>query len=306
MKKFILNITSFILLFTSIVFLLLIISSAYIKSKGFNNYTTESNTLWMGNNDSYDLLFMGISHARNFSRNKNHLRIEKILDSKIANVAQGAGMCGVNEQLFYLDYFYYKGNKASKIMYILSPPLLFSETLPIATNTFKYETFDISFLYRYFSFKGENKNARIMSYLQRKLNPKWLMSSPSTLESKDKKLDSLDLNTVKKGQNMAYTGSDLNFTRFNKTSKKIEETVKLAAKNNSDVIFIIPPALFGKWRGHQETYDFAVSLQNKYPNVKLFDGSEKVLTPQLDFDNHHLNTKGIVFFTEKYLKPLIN
>ena len=132
------------------------------------------------------------------------------------------------------------------------------------------------------------------------------MSSPSTLESKDKKLDSLDLNTVKKGQNMAYTGSDLNFTRFNKTSKKIEETVKLAAKNNSDVIFIIPPALFGKWRGHQETYDFAVSLQNKYPNVKLFDGSEKVLTPQLYFDNHHLNTKGIVFFTEKYLKPLIN
>jgi hypothetical protein len=305
MKKFIQLTTGFILLFISIVFLLLIISSSYVKNKGFKNYTTESNTLWLTKDVGYDLLFMGISHARNFSRHKNHLRIEEILDSKIANIGQGSGICGSNEQLFYLDYFYSKGNKASQIIYILSPPLLFSQTLPISTNTFKYEAFEFSFLKRYLSFQSENKNGRIMAYLQRKLNPKWFFNKPFTLERMEKKLDSLDTKKVKRGQDLAYSGSKLDFKRFNESTKIIEETVKLAKKNNSKIIFIIPPALFGKWRGHKETSDFAKSIINKYPNVKLFDGSEKVLSPGLYFDNHHLNTEGVVFFTEKYLKALI-
>lgn len=305
MIKFIKLIIGFIILFISIVFMLIVTSSSYVKNKGFSNYTTESNTLWLPNNVNYDLLFMGISHARNFSRHKNHLRIEAILDSKIANIVQGNGMCGPNEQLFYLDYHYFKGNKASQIIYFLSPPLLFSETLPISSNTFKYEVFEWSFLKRYLFFPGENKNERIMHYLQRKLHPKWLTDKPYTTQSEQTILDSLDKNAVKRGQNLAYSGSELNYKRFNMSIRIVEETVKLAQLNNSNVIFIIPPALFGKWRGHNETYDFAMSIKKKYSNVKVFDASETVLLPELYFDSHHLNTAGVIFFTNSYIKPLI-
>lgn len=305
MIRFIKFTVGFIILFISIVLIMIVISSAYVKNKGFSNYTTESNTLWLPENGNYDLLFMGISHARNFSRHKNHLRIEEILDSKIANIAQGNGMCGPNEQLFYLDYFYFRSNKASQVIYFLSPPLLFSETLPLSTNTFKYEVFNWSFLKRYISFSGENKTERILYYLQRKLHPKWLIENPYTSESEQTKLDSLDSKAVKRGQNLAYSGSKLNYQRFKESTKIVEETVKLAQLNNSKIIFIIPPALFGKWRGHNETFNFANSMKKKYSNVKVFDGSEAVLKSEFYFDSHHLNTAGVVYFTDTYIKSLI-
>ena len=305
MKTFIKNTISITTLYITLIVILLVLSSLYTKSKGFTNYTTESNTLWLKENTEYDILFMGISHARNFSRYKNHLRIEKILGSKIGNIAQGKNICGVNEQLFYLDYFYYKGNKASKILYILTPPMLFSETLPIASNTFKYEAFEFPFLLRYFHFDSENKGARIISYLQWSLHPRSIFNKPNTIERMESKLDTLNLEIVRKGQNLAYSGTNLNFNRFNNSIKIIEKTIMLAERNNSDVILVIPPALFGKWRGHKETIDFANSMKEKYSTVKVFDGSETVLTPDLYYDNHHLNTEGIVYFTEEYLNPIV-
>lgn len=305
MKKFIIQIISISLILFSSALLFLVISSTYVKNKGFNNYTTESNTLWLTKNKNYDILFMGVSHAKNFTRHKNQIRVENILDSKIANIAQGGGSCGVNEQLFYLDYFYYKENRVSKIIYVLSPSMLFSETLPVASNTFKNEVFEFPFLIKYLSFNSENKNARIMSYLQWKLHPKWLFSKPYTLESMDQSLDSLDYDIVKNGQNLAYSGSSLNYNRFNESKKIIEKTILLAKTNNTKIILLIPPALFGKWRGHQSTYDLAMDMKTKYSNVDVFDGSETVLKPDLYYDSHHLNTNGVVYFTKKYLKKII-
>ena len=292
-------------LLLALMFILLIISSAFVRSKGFNNYTTESNTLFLKENECFDILFMGISHARNFSRHKNHLRVENILKSKVVNLGQGSGACGVNEQLFYLDYFFYRGNTVSKIIYVLSPPMLFSPTLPIASNTFKYEMFEIPFLFRYLQFKSENKNARIIYYLQSKLHPRWLFRKPYTKESMNKQLDSLNIDVVMNGQNVAYGGTNLNLIQFNKSIKIVEETIKLAKNNNSEVILLIPPALFGKWRGHQETICFAELMKDKYSNVKIIDGSETILNPEYYYDNHHLNTDGIVLFTKNYLLPML-
>jgi len=304
MRKFLLKtvLTSFIIILLTI--LTLLASSVVVKSKGFNNYTSESNLLFLQENSNYDVLFMGISHARNFSRHKNHLRIEKILDKRIVNIGQGGGSCGVNEQHFYLDYFLYKKNSTSKIVYVLSPPLLFSQTLPIASNTFNNETFELPFLWRYLGFKSENKSARVMSYLQTKFHRNWLFKKPNTLESRDDFLEALDRKAVKKGQNLAYDGENLYLNRFKKSTEVVEQTIKLAKDAKIEIILLIPPALFGKWRGHQETFNFMQSMAQKY-NVKTIDCSESVLDPILYYDSHHLNTKGVVYFTNKYLKPII-
>ncbi|NCD41334.1 MAG: hypothetical protein EOL88_04505 [Bacteroidia bacterium] len=305
MKQFITKTFLILLSFLLIIFLLLIVSSTIVKDRGFSNYTSESNTLFLKKNQQYDILFMGISHARNFSRHKNHLRIEKILDSKIINIGQGGGACGANEQLFYLDYFFKMGNRSSKIIYVLSPPMLFSETLPIASNTFDNEVFDVSFFSNYLVFSSENKQGRIMSYLQSKFHPSWLFKKPFTQDSEDNVLTFLNKKLVDEGQNLAYGGSELNISRFHKASKIIEKTIRIAKEKNSEVILLIPPALFGKWRGHTETITFAKILEKKYPNVTIFDGSETVLKPEFYYDNHHLNTNGVIYFTENYLKKLM-
>ena len=291
--------------FLLIISLLLTVSSSIVRSRGFSNYTSESNTLFLKKNQQYDILFMGISHARNFSRHKNHLRVEKILDSKIINIGQGGGACGIKEQLFYLDYFFKMGNRSSKVICVLSPPMLFSKTLPLASNTFDNEVFDISFFTNYLVFSSENKQSRIMSYLKSKLRPTWLFKKPFTKESENTTLVSLDKKTVDEGQDMAYGGSELDMTQFQKASNVIEEIITISKEENSEVILLIPPALFGKWRGHTETFFFAKTMKKKYPNVKIFDGSETELRPEFYYDNHHLNTNGIIHFTNKYLKQLI-
>lgn len=305
MKKFILNTIIFVLIFFSVIFICSLFTSQIVKAKDFNNYNTESNTLVFKEKTYYDILFMGISHARVFSRDKNHIRMENILDSKIINIGQGGGICGVNEQLFYLDYFFHKGNKTAKIIYVLSPPLLFSETLPISSKTFRNESFELSFLMRYLAFKSENKSARIIDYLQFKLHPMWLMYNPQISEGNFSEMDSLNIENVEKGQNKAYSGPGLNFKRFDQSIEIVEQTIRLGKKNDSDIILLIPPALFGKWRGHKETLDFAKSMKKKYSNVKIFDSSESIMKPELYYDSHHLNSKGISFFIEKNLKPFI-
>ncbi len=305
MRKFILKTITLTTLLGLLLFLFLNVSTVIVKKRAFQNYNCESNTLFLNENESFDVLFLGISHGREFSRHKNHLRVENILNAKMINFSQGNATCGTNEQLFYLDYFYFKKNKTQKIFYILSPSMLFSESLPKASNTFDQEVFDVSFLYRYTQFESENKGARIMSYLQRKLHPFWLTKQPFSKEKMEIEINALDQNKVEEGQNMAFDGAVLKSQQFKKSVQSVEKTIQLAAKNRTEVVLIIPPALFGKWRGHQETFDFAEKMKLKYPNVDFFDGSETILDPQFYYDSHHLNTKGIELFTESYLKQLM-
>ncbi len=292
-----------VLLFLSI-YLILSISSGIVQSRGFENHETESNLLVMNDYEKFDLLFMGISHARNFSRHKNHLRLENILEKKIINIGQGGGVCGVNEQLFYLDYFYYKKNKASTLVYIISPPLFFSETLPLASNTFRYEPFELSFLFRYLFFESENKSERITTYLQTKVKKPWYNHHPKSLETKEEKLERIDTSIINEGLKMVYD-DEMALTRFNQSAEKIKETIHLALTNNTDVVLIIPPALFGKWKGHDDVEKFAKEMQ-KLDNVDFYDFSESILSAKYYYDHHHLNTNGITYFTENYLIPIFN
>lgn len=304
MKRFLRLTILYIFLLIGLLLIALETNSYIVKHRKFKNYETESNLLVMNNNEEFDILFMGISHARNFSRHKNHLRIENILDEKIINIGQGSGRCGINEQLFYLNYFYDLDNTASTVAYIVSPPLFYSETLPIASNTFDREPFELKFLFDYLFFKAENKQERLTSYLQTKLTRFWLSYKPNSKDSNDEKLDSIDFKVVSVGQQMVHKDSIV-FKRFNKSIDRVEETIQLALNNNSNVVLVIPPALFGKWKGHYHVEEFAKRMQ-KLDGVEYYDFSESVLFPEYYYDHHHLNTNGVVYFTENFLKPIIN
>ncbi len=302
MKKFIRLTSLYIILLTALIFFLLVMSSEFVRNRDFRIYETESNLLVMKDNESFDLLFMGISHARNFSRHGNHLQIEKTLGKKITNIAQGGGRCGLNEQLFYLDYFYRNENRAKKIVFVLSPPLLFSETLPVASNTFDYEPFEWSFFVNYLLFDSENKNERLLSYIQSKFSMDWYSHNPSPLKAMTEKLERIDSNAVLEGQALIFRDS-IQFDRFNKNVVLIEDLIRKAKSNQSEVVLIIPPALFGKWRGHIFVERLAEGIKRKY-GVEYYDFSESILEPSYYYDHHHLNTKGVFYFTETFLKPI--
>jgi hypothetical protein len=278
--------------------------SQYVKNKDFQNHETESNLLIMNDHEEYDILFMGISHTRNFSRHKNHTRIEKILSKTIINIGQGDGMCGANEQLFYLDYFYYKKNTASTVVYFISPPMFFSTNLPISSKTFIYEPFKLDFFLRYLIFPSENKIKRINSYLRSKLTWDWYSYEPFSLDSKDERLTGIDSAAVFAGQKKVYQNASA-LERFYLSVPQVEEAIRLAVKNKSRVILIIPPALFGKWIGHENVEKFAKEME-QINGVEFYDLSESIMSPEYYYDHHHLNTDGIILFTNEYLNPILN
>lgn len=278
-------------------------SSALVQRSNFANHQTESNLLHLKSGQHHDLLLMGISHARNFSRHGNHQRLEKILNSSIVNIGQGNGACGAREQLFYLEYFYSQDNHADQILYVLSPPIMFLQSLSLATNSFDNESFDLKFLYKYLQFSSENKTARIMSYLQSKLSIHWLLMKPNSKESEDQILDHIDYQEIEDGQDLAY-GKTLSMEQFYKNVQTIKQTIELAKSHNSKLIFVIPPAVFGQWRGHNEVLEFGRELALD-KNVSFYDFSNAILDTHYYYDHHHLNTTGVEFFAEKYLRSII-
>jgi len=282
---------------------MLILLSEIIKNKDFKAYETDSNLLVMKENETYDILFMGISHARDFSKYNNHLLVEEILNKRMFNIGQGAGRCGVNEQLFFLDYFFYRRNTVSTLVYFISTPMFYSENLALTSITFDMEPFEIPFLLRYLSFPSENKNQRIVSYFQSKFMPSWFLHKPYSGGYQEIELTGIDTEAVLEGQRAVYSDS-LALRRFEINTKIVEKTVQLALDNNCEVILIIPPALFGKWIGHEKVEEFAKALE-KIDNVKFYDFSESIMIPEFYYDHHHLNSKGIVHFTERFLEPAI-
>jgi hypothetical protein len=101
---------------------------------------------------------------------------------------------------------------------------------------------------------------------------------------------------------MAYLEGE-NLEIFKKNCNQVEKTINDAKAKNSNIVFIIPPALFGKWKGHNETIDFCKRMEKKY-NTSYFDFSESVLEPGYYYDHHHLNSDGVSYFTEKYIAPI--
>ena len=303
MKKYLLNTAIFFMSFLALVITLAIVSSNVVHRRGFNNWEVEGNLLMMKTDHAYDLLIMGISHARNFSRHKNHIRLEKILENEIINIGIGEGKCGANDQHFFLNYFYNKGNHAKKVLYIISPTLLNKGFINKASGTFALEPFKIDFFLQYLKYKADNKYERIFYYVKSKFSPNWLTLKPRSGKSQDFALEAIDSSQIREGLKLLLVEGE-RMDEFQRNCIKVEETIKLALSRKSEIIFFIPPALFGKWEGHYETMDFLEKMNEKY-GVKYYDFSESVLIPKYYYDHHHLNSEGVDYFAENYLKEIL-
>jgi hypothetical protein len=292
-----------------VLLIFILISAVYIttflvKSRDFKINETDSNTLVMKQNQHFDMLLTGASHARNFSRHQNNDRVEAILNKSITNIAQGAATCGVAEQYFYFKYFIEENNSVDQLIYILSPPFVYAETLPIASNTFNQECFSFKFLFRYLKFDADNKRQRIFEYIRSKLTWAWIDLQPSRDEAMLDVLEKVDSAAIQEGLLMYY-GETASQDRFKQSCNIIEDEINFALDHQTETVFIIPPAAFGKWPQHEDLLSFLREMNEKY-GCQYFDFSESLMEPQYYYDHHHLNTAGVVYFTENFLKPAFN
>lgn len=303
LRKFITKIGLFLLFFLGVFLVPTILSSYIVSRQEFLPWQTESNTLIIKEDDHFDLMFMGISHARNFSRFGNQEKLESIFNKSIINIAQGGNRCGIREQQFYLSYFLAKGNSVDEIIYMISPPMLYSITMPIASNTFRYEKIDWDFVRLYWQFESENKNQRLISLFLSKMEERWFLHKPKEISEQIAYIPKIDSLAVQKGFKIAYSGNTLNQKRFEISCKELEETIVLAQQNNIKVSLMIPPAVFGQWPGHANTMAFASEMNQKY-GLSFYDFSLSVLAPKYYYDHHHLNTPGVIWFSKNVLSTV--
>ncbi len=304
MKKFILKLFVFFFILGVLLFGIIIISSWWIKRYDFKNWETESNLLVMKPNTHYDLLFMGNSHARNFSRHKNHLRVEEILNKKILNLGRSAGLCGIREYPFYLQYAYSMNISADTVIINIFSQMLYSDYQNKITISFSDEPFDLKFFLTYLKYPyAEKKYQRLINYIFSKLKYNWLLTRPKSIDYKKDSLTKIDTAAIRQGLKIAFANG-FDTVIFKNNAKVLEELIKIAQSHGSTVIFITTPTLFGNWPRQEDVVKLMKYFRKKY-GVKYYNFAEVMKNPYWFYDHHHLNSKGISIFTEKYLKPAL-
>ena len=306
MVRFLLKIALFWILLIGLIYTAAKVASRNAENKEYHNFNVEENVIITPKNEHFEFVMLGLSHARNFSRHRNHQRVEKILDRKFINFGKGGGKGNIANQHVYLKYFLSRGNTTDHIYYVLSMPMFFAERLDENAFTYQYEKLDPLFFYQVLTGPDINKGEKLYTYIRSKSDKHWRFKyGPWSAKISDNVLEKIDSTVINNGFKLAYV-SGLEFDTFKKNKKLMQETVELAQKNDIEITFIVTPSTFGEWPGHEHVMDFMSELKEKYGS-EVYDFSRVYLGQKKYFyDHHHLNSDGVVKFTKEYLKPLMN
>lgn len=241
---------------------------------------------------SYDYVFLGNSHARNFSRHGNHGRVEKKLARSILNLGQGGGICGPNDQNIYLSYALSKNVKFKHLILTVSPPYLYGDAFNETTLTLFAEPFQFDFFFHYLSQNAINKNARLAHYLRSKWRPLWWASEPTDGQAMLDYIDKTDSTAIQHGFELAYPKGRKEAS-FLGNAAHIEAAIEMANQQRAQVTLLSTPTVFGHWPGQERVARYADSLVLVNENVRYLDLSNLIQDPGLFYDHHHLNSAGI-------------
>jgi hypothetical protein len=270
-----------------------LLSWVYTSPIEYTNSETEANLPVLKQDTHYDVLMMGISHARIFSRHRNHERFEATTGKTMINLSQGGGFGGLDNQLLHLKYFLHKGNQANELVLVLSPMLMFNRNTDRTRVAFEREPFDPDFFLFIAKHGVENRYQQLGYYLRSKLFWNWLTTRPASLERMDKQIGGLDSAAMARTMPGAYPYG-LDSEQFAGRSAVAESILKLAHVNGMRITIVMPASLFGKWPGHDETVAWIDSIKGAY-NLRVVDLSERwMMRTEYFYDHHHLNTDGVM------------
>jgi hypothetical protein len=282
----------FICLSLLFITIMIMVSNAFISDRKQLNNETRANLPIIPQNTKFNHCILGISHGRSLSDGPHHQLFESKF-GKTINLSVGNSLSGLKNQRLYLEYFFSKNNLADTMMIILSPTLLFNDAIDESSIAFYKEPIELDFIKAIYHHNTKNKYQQIFHYLKSKLSHVWMNPIYMNNEPETGKLDSINWKEVASGFKLAYPKN----SKFdNKICRQdLTQLIELGKNKGMKIIIIIPPALFGKWPGHQIVMDY---LKATSPTLQLFDASETILEPKYYRDHHHLNTDGIKQFLD--------
>ncbi len=254
-------------------------------------------------NRSYDTLLMGTSHARMLGISGHKKDVQDILGKKILLLANNGS--GILPQKLYLEIFYEDYNKADTIVYFIDPWVFYSKDW----NENNYYITDEVFRFDYLTKIIANKfsGSVVKEYLRKKLSYKlFIYPIPRSIVHLDS-INDKDYSGLKEFQKERVKlwypqGTDKqNFERY---SHELEKIIILAKKNNTKVVFILPPSLLSELPGQKEVTSYMNTLTKKY-GVSFHDYSKTVTDRSMYLNADHLNKKGALYFTKEYLLKIL-
>lgn len=267
------------------------------------NWETEADLPLIPDHGRFDVVLLGASHGRIFSRDKNHLVVEGILGKTVLNLSQGGG-AGVVPMHLYLSHFYDRGNQAGTVVYFLDPFVLFSRAWNEDHDCIKGEPFRADFLLKAISM-GFSRGP-LIDYFQYKFSSNWRDSKGIDMRFSDGNhgsLPGIDSVAVRKRiQSLFLDGMDPKV--FQAYCGQLQALLSLARDHGSKMVIVFPSTLLGPLPGTDQVKGYLAGLKN--PDVAVFDFTDSIRDPSLFYDHDHLNTSGIELFTRRFLHPALD
>jgi len=241
---------------------------------------------------------IGSSRARMFEVDRNWIISESVLKKKITNLSDFGG--GVLNQFNFLDFFYKQGNQTKIVLYFIDPFMLKTDKFD-KVNMLNKEPLMLKFLSS--SFKNNFDTKVLLKYIisKRSLPSGWLTLHKS--EIYDKVITDIDTLEAKKRLN--YLEYSTKESMFSIQSMKVKKIIDLVNHNNTELIFIIMPALIRQEHSYIQLVEFLKNRKEEF-NIDFYDFSDVMRYPEFFFDYDHFNRQGVDFFLKNYLKPIID
>jgi len=297
-RRFAKNIFYFLFINVAIILAILFYINKRDNKNNYKQFETESVIYSIPESKTFDLIIMGSSHGRMFTRGKNHLNVEKILNKKIVNISKSAA--GIVPEFEFLKYFYKNGNKASEIWYFIDPFIFYSSKWNEELYFLTDEPFRFDF---FFQILFSNLTSEVKyNYIKSKFSTEWIDFNASILPETESKLTKIDSTAVQKRAISVYP-SGLSEEVFDKYSSVFKQLIMFANAKELKITFIIPPTLLGFLPGMKELKLFLKNIK-KDDSISYFDFSETIKNPAYYYNHDHLNNNGVDFFTKKYLSHI--
>lgn len=266
------------------------------------NWNTETNLPLIGTRTYYDLIFLGTSHARIFSRFQNHERVEKTLGKSLINLAQGYERGGARSQQMYFLYFYEQQNFANTLVYFVDPFIFYRKRMDANPEIYTNEPFNHDF---YNVLKENDTPKEILNFYLTK-EQKGLR--PTIYPEFDKTYQGAQANDLQQEQfeeriRFLYEDS-YDKSQFDQTFANLTQTFRVAREHGMRVVVIIPTTLLPEQKGDKLVYA-ALEKGSKDGLYEYYNFAHAIKDTSLYYDTDHLNTEGVLLFTNQYLKPIL-
>jgi len=271
----------------------------------FEQWQTDSLLLSTPRDTHFDLVILGTSHARLFTRIKhNYDFLSDALDMQVFNLAIPFGG-GILLEKMYLRNFFERGNRADILLYFLDPYVFFSP-LPNKYHKFVYyEPLRMSFLLE--MIRNGMPFERVFTYIRSKFTYRWITQEPVLIAYESATLAdwgiALEPKRMRARAESLYPDG-LSQGYFQYYSPMLGEVLEMARAHQCRMILAFPPTLLGHEKGAPQVLELIEGYRKQY-DFEFCDFTAAIDDVDLYYDYDHLNSPGLEAFVTRFLEPVL-